>query len=857
MGAVYRATDTKLNRDVAIKVLPTTFAADADHMARFTREAQVLASLNHPNIAAIYGVEERALVLELVEGPTLADRIARGALPIEEALPIAVQIAEALEYAHEKGIIHRDLKPANIKITPEGRVKVLDFGLAKALSVEAAPGDPAASPTLTMRATMAGAIMGTAAYMSPEQARGQNVDRRADIWAFGVVLYEMLTGRMLFGGPTISDTLASVLKADLDLTPLDSRVRPVLDRCLRKDVRTRWQAIGDVRVALDESTHAPAAPVVLAPSRGPVPWIVAAVLGAAALIAAGGWWTAMRRVSRPLVRLSTDLGRDAILSPTNTATLSPDGSRIIFVARVGSGSQLAAQSVDEAKSSLIPGTDNGSDPFFSPDGEWIGFFAAGKMKKVSSRGGGLVTLCDAPAARGASWADDGSIVATLTTTSGLVRVPSAGGAPAAITRPEEFHETTHRWPQVLPGSQSVLFTTHTGFDMDNASIDVLTFATGKRKRLVKNGYFARYLPTGHLVYVHQNTLFGVRFDLKRLEVTGAPVPLLEELASNSTFGSGQFSFSQSGAFLFQAGAGSSLPLVWMDQAGKTEPLITLPGFFLTPRISPDGSRIALIGFEASRGDIWVYDIQRQTPQRLTFGNASGFLFPVWTPDGKHLIYGSQGDSYALWWRRADGGGEPVKLIEEKATIRPYSVSPDGRTLAYHALNGTNALDIYTMALDLTDPDRPKPGTPQTFLGTPAMERYPAFSPDGRWIAYNSTESGTDEIYVRPYPGPGGRWQISTAGGQFPFWSRNRHELYFENAANQIMVAEYTAKGDTFQPGIPRIWNSQQLSATGSVPSIDLAPDGKRFAVVPSSISQGNVHVTFLLNFFDELRRKLP
>src|SRR5262249_16444061 len=380
-----------------------------------------------------------------------------------------------------------------------------------------------------------------------------------------------------------------------------------------------------------------------------------------------------------------------------------------------------------------------------------------------------------------------NIVATLTTTSGLVRVPNAGGAITVLTKPEEARESTHRWPQVLPGAQSVLFTAHTGFDMDNAGIDVLSFGTGKRKRLITNGYFGRYLPAGYLVYVHQNTLFGVRFDLQRLEIAGSPVPLLEELGSNSTFGSGQYGFSNTGTLVYEPGAGISIPLVWMDQNGKTDPLISAPGFFLTPRFSPDGSRLATIGFSAAPGDIWIYDIQRKTPQRLTFSDTSGFLFPVWAPDGRHVIYGSQGSTYAIWWRRADGGGEPQKLIEDKSTIRPYSISPDGRRLAYHALGPNTALDLYTMPLDLTDPDHPKAGKPEVFLSTPAMERYPAFSPDARWIAYNSTESGTDEIYVRPFPGPGGHWQISTGGGQFPMWSRNGRELFFENTSSQIMV----------------------------------------------------------------------
>ena len=450
MGEVWRATDTKLGREVAIKVIPEAFTQDPDRMARFKREAQVLASLNHPNIAAIYGVEERAIVMELVEGQILS-----GPLPLDVALPVIHQLIDALEYAHEKGVIHRDLKPANIKVTPEGRVKVLDFGLAKAMSEDAAAGDPASSPTLTMRATVAGMIMGTAAYMAPEQARGHNVDKRADIWAFGVVVYELLTGKQLFEEPTVSDTLAAVLRHEPDLGRVPVQLRRMVRACLVRDVRQRMRDIGDARLLIDTQVATPVA----ASSRAP--WIATAAAAAAVLLAAilGAFlWRATRPVERPFYQLSVDLGADAIPGIRGTIAVSRDGSRIVYPARSTDGKQvLATRVLTQSKASLLAGTEGGALPFFSPDGQWVGFFTDNKLKKVSIQGGGAVTLCDAPGGRGASWDDDGTIIATLNNVAGLSRIPDSGGEPKPVTNPADSSEMSHRWPQVLPGSQVVLY----------------------------------------------------------------------------------------------------------------------------------------------------------------------------------------------------------------------------------------------------------------------------------------------------------------------------------------------------------------------------------------------------------------
>src|SRR5215469_4877145 len=813
MGEVWLATDTKLGRDVAMKVLPEAFAHDADRFARFTREAQVLAALNHPNIAAIYGVEERALVMELVPGHTLAERIARGAMALDEALPIAKQIAEALEYAHERGVIHRDLKPANIKITPEGRVKVLDFGLAKAVSGEPAAADPISSPTLTMRSTQPGVILGTAAYMSPEQARGQCVDRRADIWAFGVILFEMLTARQLFLGRTVSDTLAHVLKGDIDLTGVPAGVRPTLERCLRRDPLLRWRSIGDVFLLLEQGVSA-ASPV--AARRSVLPWAIAGALALALAVIGAGWWNASRPVDHPLIRFNVDLGTEAMPGLNLTAAISPDGRRLVFPARGPDGKQqLATRLLDQAQITFLPGTENGSDAFFSPDSQWIAFFAGRILKKISVLGGSPETVVTAQQfSPGGSWGGDGNIV---TSSFDLFTVSSGGGLPQRIKR--RSLGTNYRWPQVLPGGGAVLYTVAYSLNqMDGASIEIMPFKTGSPKVLARGGYYGRYLPTGHLVYIRQGALVGVKFDPEALEVHGAPVPLLEDVAANPVTGGGQFDFSNTGTLVYTSGksAAQEWRLSWLDSSGTTEPLMPTAGLFATPRLSPDGRKVAFTGKGA---DLYVYDLERRKLSRLTF--TGGANRPVWSPDSLHLLFLRSGSGAT--WIRSDGVGEPQTILIGSRPY-PYSFTPDGRRLAYLDSSTETGLDIWTVALDLTDPDHPKAGKPEAFLRTAADESAPQFSPDGRWIAYQSS-SDSQEIYVRPFPAAGGgTWQISTGGGLLPLWSDKQ----------------------LFYPGS---WN------------LDLAPDGKWFLVLslPEAApgAKGSVHVTVLLNFFDWVRKRLP
>ncbi len=888
MGEVYRARDSKLNRDVAIKVLLPAIANDPDQLARFSREAQVLASLNHPNIAHIHGLEEsdgvRALVMELVEGPTLADRIATGPIPLAEALPIAKQIAEALEAAHEQGIIHRDLKPANIKVREDGMVKVLDFGLAKAMEPTGASSAHAMnSPTLSMHATQAGVILGTAAYMSPEQAAGKPVDKRADVWSFGVVLWEMLTGKRLFDAETISHTLADVLRLPIEFDKLPADVpraiRDLLRRCLDRDVRNRLRDIREARIVLENVANparedeVESLPQRSERGRNKVPWVVAAVMAFALGAAGFGWWRSTRPVDRSLIRLSVDLGPDAVAGAHTTAILSPDGTRIVFPTRGSYGVfQLATRTLDQPRATPMSGTEGGSDAFFSPDGQWIGFFAEGKLKKAPVQGGAPVTLCDAAASRGGSWGDDGNIIFARADSSGLMAVSSAGGTPQPLIKTGNSNVFL-RWPQVLPGGKAVLFTqSRNPFSWDDADVAVVSLKTGQIKIVQHGGYSGRFVPspygTGHLLYVHESSLFAVLFDSGRLETSGTPVPLLADVAGNSMEAGGQFDVALNGSLVYvngKAAASSSYPIAWMDSSGKTAPLLAKPGTYGAPRFSPDGKRLAFTALGSRGPDVWVYDWERDISTQLTF-TGPGNLEMVWTPDGKHIVFGSSAAGVAaLWWMRSDGSGEPRTLLERKNSgvgLRPQSFAPDGRRLAFDDnVTSTAGVEIWTLPLDLSDPEHPKPGKPEPFLTTAARQVDATFSPDGKWMAYSSNESGTDDIFVRPFPGPGGKWRVSTGGGKFPTWSRTGRELFYLSLFDgRIMVANYTAQGDSFNAAKPRVWSDRQVLQPNFIRVLDLHPEGQRFAVFPRGEIEeikGNLHVTFLLNFFDELHRRLP
>jgi serine/threonine-protein kinase len=867
MGDVYQATDTKLGRSVAIKFLPDAFSHDTERVARFQREARVLASLNHSNIAAIYGVEEtdsrHFLVMELVSGETLAERVKRGAIPIEEALPIAKQIAEALEEAHDKGIIHRDLKPTNVKIMPEGKVKVLDFGLARAFEGDGANRDLSNSPTLSQAATMQGVILGTAAYMSPEQARGKTVDKRTDIWAFGCVLYELLTGKQAFQGEDITDILAAVVRAVPDWTRLPEStppsIRTLLRRCLQKDKTLRLRDAADVRIEIQDALTTPQDAGALHAAATPKSRLFAAVAVLLAIITVGmawGWWRATRPVQRPLVRLDVDLGSEVSLFSSFGADtiLSPDGTRLVYASQ----GRLFTRRLDQATATELAGTQGGFGPFFSPDGQWVAFFAQGSLKKISVDGGAAITLCDAANGRGGSWGEDGNIIATLTNAVGLSRVPSAGGPPTPVTELANG-EVSHRWPQVLPGSKAVLFTSSkAGFANDLANIDVMSLGNHRRKTLVQGGAFPRYLSSGHLIYVNRGTLFAVPFNVDRLEVHGTPVPVLDQIGYNPATGSAQLDFSQTGTLIYRSGQGLSglFTVAWLDGAGKAQPLLAKPGNYGRPSVSPDGQRLALEIAGGSGTDIGVYDWRRDTMTRLTFsGAAEG---PVWSPDGRYIVFRAIGEGTLV--TRSDGGGKPQPLIQSKNLQYPRSFTPDGKRLAFQE-SGGGGYDLWTVPLE-GDSAGLRGGKPEVFLQTLADERVPSFSPDGRWMAYSSDESGTFQIYVRAFPDKGGKWQISNSGGTYPMWSHNGGELFFETLDNHIMVAAYTMKDDSFVADKPRVWSEKQLGGiVNAVKNVDLTPDGKRIiALMPAETAadQNAPHrVIFLENFFDEVRRKVP
>ena len=689
MGVVYRAEDTNLSREVAIKVLPEQFTQDPQRLARFEREAKLLASLNHPNIAAIYGLEEvdgvRFLALELVEGETLAERVAKGALPVKEALEVCRQIAEGVEAAHEKGVIHRDLKPANVKVTPEGKVKILDFGLAKAFEDEMPAADISQSPTLTEEMTRAGVILGTAAYMSPEQARGKPVDKRADIFAFGAVLYELLTGKRVFEGETVTDTLAKVLEGEPNWKALPkntpTRIRELMADCLEKGFDDRLPDIGSARIQIKKALKepAPALPVagvsiVLPPLwKRALPWSIAAV---ALLMAGIAFWN-LRPASSPvsLTRLALTLPPSERLSTLGhtVVALSPDGTHLVYVAN----NQLYLRAMDQLESRPIPGTNRADAPFFSPDGRSVGFVSDGKLKKVLISGGVPVTLSDDTNLHGASWGDNGTIVfAPGSGRRGLFRVSAAGGTPVALTTPDPNKgEVRHSWPQILPGSEAVLFTVWSGGDWDNAQIVVEQIKERERRVLIEGGTDARYVPTGHLAFARGGTLMVVPFDLAQLEIIGDPVPVVETVRQGVGSGVAQFAFSDLGSLVYIPGnlLGRDVhehSLVWVNRDGNETLITNETRDYRAPRISPDGKEISLsVGDPGSYNQQWIYDLEDDSLSRLTFEEErSGSS--AWSPDSKWLIFqsGNQGEG-GMVRKPADGSLPQERLTSTRETWR--------------------------------------------------------------------------------------------------------------------------------------------------------------------------------------------
>ncbi|MBA3295969.1 MAG: serine/threonine-protein kinase [Acidobacteria bacterium] len=870
MGEVYRARDPKLNRDVAIKVLLPAVANDPERLARFSREAQVLASLNHPNIAHIHGLEDsdgvRALVMELVEGLTLADRIAQGAIPLDDVLPIAKQIAEALEAAHEQGIIHRDLKPANIKVRPDGAVKVLDFGLAKALDPPAGTEAGALlvnSPTITSPAmTQQGVILGTAAYMSPEQAKGRAADKRSDVWAFGCVLYEMLTGRRAFEGEDVSDTMATVLKGEPDWKALPANVpdgvRALIQGCLRKDRKARIADISTARFLLREpdavTQAAPGSRPMLPPVWRRAMLVVASVLIGAA-IAATVVWRLKPLPPTAVTRFALTLPQGHQLNPNRTAVdVSPDGTRIVYAA----DGRLYLRSMTELEPRALPGTESAIHPVFSPDGQSIAFWANSALKRIAVTGGAAVTISQIGAApTSMSWSNNGILFARA---GGIMRVSPNGGQPEVLVDMSKSDDSLDS-PRFLPDGRTLLLTiakriAATTDRWDSAQVVVQSIGTGVRKVLIEGGTDGRYVPTGHIVYVSAGTLFARPFDLTSLTVTGEPASVVEGVRRvYAAIGSAHFAFSNTGSLVYLPGASSSQQeFVVFDRNGAVEALKVPPGSYQFPRVSPDGKRLAFESSDGKEAVVSIYELSGDSSvRRLTFGGNN--RFPIWSRDGRRVAFQSdrEGDP-AVFWQPADGGtAERLTTPGRGVSHAPDSWSRDGEVLLF-----TETKDALSSLWTFSLRDRraaPFSDVKGSSLPTDAM-----FSPDGRWVAYQLGERGQGEAttFVQPFPPTGSRYQIARGGR--PAWSRDGRELFFVPAPGQFMAVRVRTEPSfavTSPVAVPRRFG---IADPASPRPFDTLPDGRMVGVAPPGMSQsdsGPAQIHVVLNWFEELKARAP
>jgi serine/threonine protein kinase len=893
MGEVYRARDTRLGRDVAIKILPSAFTGDSDRLARFEREARVLATLNHPNIGAIYGIEDatsdtglsiRALVLELVEGETLAERITRSAgakghaMRLDEVLVIARQIAEALEVAHDKGIVHRDLKPANIKVTPEGAVKILDFGLAKSDSGSVPAATMSQATTGTLGATREGHLMGTAAYMSPEQARGSAVDKRSDIWAFGCVLFEMLTGQVAFKRETVTDTLAAILETEPDWTqlpaPVPTAARHLIRRCLEKDPKRRLRDIGDVRYEIDrvidgpledEANDAAEQPRRLTPT-------VAVVLVLSLLALGGGAWLWFSANSaagdRRISRFTIDLPEKyQVIKPgfNSHLDISPDGTRLALTPFWG---PVYIRRLDNLKSepleiSKTPGFRGG--PMFSPDGASISYIEGNAIYswsrpflKAPLDGGAAVKLAEYDTFHEGEWGPDGKIYWTASYHGGIVRVAESGGPLEAVTKVDADHgERSHRFAHFLPGGKSIIYTVALdGINtFDDARIDSWDLTTGSHKPLITGGTSAVYFPTGHIIYARAGKLFAVPFDPKRQEVTGGPFEVLSDVMMSRNTGSAEFRVSNRGDLAYVAGAaeGGNRRLIWVDRSGKEEPLPLPPASYLYPHISPDGRSLA-VEIEGPNHDFYVYDFARAVLSKMTTDGLSHD--PVWTPDGKSLAFRSwQGEGMTLWMMPVDRSSAAVRLDPKGTRQSPVSFSRDGKYLTFDQKDPQTGEDAWVLPIG-------DAGNARAIAKSRSGEGSAKFSPDGRWIAYSSDESGKAEIYVQPFPGLGPRLQISNNGGTDPVWRRSGGELYYRSDKKMMVVSVTTSP--EFRASAPKLlWEGNYSGGSGascgmpgaSSSNYDVTADGQRFLMVRDDDNGSSNRVVVVLNWAEEVKAK--
>jgi serine/threonine protein kinase/Tol biopolymer transport system component len=876
MGEVYEALDTKLGRDVAIKVLPERFSSDSERLARFQREARLLAALNHPNIATIHGLEQsdgiHYLVMELVPGETLAEKTKReGALPIEEALKITKQMAEALEAAQERSIIHRDLKPANVKVTPEGRVKVLDFGLAKAFAAELR-----ADETLSALPTAQGVIMGTVGYMSPEQARGQELTKATDLWAFGCILFEILTGKRVFGGEGLTDILVEVVKTDPDWKQLPEQtppsIRRLLQRCLRKDRRHRLQDATGARLEIEEgleflasggkqadlpgiiqSSGSPA--VQSAPASAPSrkqKWVPLVGVSALALIAIAGILVWLRRpfssapkqVSRFAINLAPGQRLAAVDQPSPALAISPDGSRLAYVANQGGRQQqVYIRNINSLAAVAIPESEGGYNPFFASDGKSIAFFVEGTLKKVSVGGGSPVSVASVPRISlpmGGAWAADGSFILGFGNLPILERVPAEGSAAKPFTTLDSKRgETSHMWPSFLPGDQALLYTVERGPNTPNLTVE-RNLATGEQRELITGGSRPIYVASGHIVYADQNNLMAAPFDVKQLRVTGPPVAVVQGVMRCQQCGGGQFDIAKTGALVYipEVRSAADRHIVWVDRMGKEEPISAAPGTYGKPELSPDGKRIAL----ASEGQIRIYDIARDSLTQVTAGTN-----PTWSADGQRVAYQRQANGdFNVFMQKADGTGEAEQLTTGSKRHAPGAFSGDGRFLAYTEVDPASGSDIWILTL--------ADHKAKAFVTDPKDQSAPKFSPDGRWLVYTSDESGVREIFLRSASDTGRKLQISTDGGVEPLWNHNGREIFYWNG-DQVMAVDINTS-PSLSAGKPhQLFAAQYVRSQGNLPNWDVSSDGQHFAMlraVELNVTQLNV----VLNWFEELRQRV-
>ena len=883
MGEVYEGRDTRLGRPVALKVIRAELLKLDTGAQRFEREARLLASLNHPRIAAIHGFEEsdgtRFLVLEYVPGPTMAERLERGPLSVREAMLVGQQIAEALEAAHTRGIIHRDLKPANIKLSDGGQVKVLDFGLAK--SIEPRPGacDDDPSATMTQDLTREMTVLGTAAYMSPEQACGKELDSRTDIWSFGCVLYEALTARQAFRGATATEIVAAVLEREPDWQALPAATPPavqlLLKRCLRKDPNSRLRNIGDARIELEDALAAPAQE---RPGRnqGAITrrTAIGALGGAVAGAAATGVFAVRRyrdATPRNLTRFSIGLpeGGVAEASGNRRVAISRDGTHIAYnISLAGLGQSIDSQkfyhrSLSELEPRLLSAP--GGAPFFSPDGHWLGFAGPGpggsqQVRKVGLSGGAPVTLCPTEAISGATWADDDTVYFVGSNPGSLMRIPAAGGQPQEAAKIDFAKgERLHKYPCAIFGSKVVLFTSSTAEaeTYDDTRIGAIDTRTGQRKILAEGGTHPRYSPSGHLVYARGGNLLAVRFDPDRLVVTGQPFTVLEGVVMSVNSGVANFDISANGDLIYLPGGSDKgeRSLVWVDREGRAEPLPPLPAkSYLHPRISPDDRHLA-VEVEGPNHDFYVYDFARGVLSKLTTDGESHW--PVWSPDGSHLVYrAGHMLGWRMWQMPADRSGDPKPVPGTGVSQSAESWSPDGHAIAYTATTGEPGAHIMVASVEGGQQSR-------AFADIKAPAGSPKFSPDGRWLAYCSNESGKPQVYVQAYPGPGAKIQVSSDGGTDPVWKRNGGELYYRDGDKMMAVAVSTAP--TFSAGRPQmLWQahySHGMSASCGPPgatssNYDVTADGKRFLMIKDNAPDTafSKQIVVVLGWSDEMSR---